>query len=312
LADLLHGYRTISTLGQGARSAIFHVIHESTGQFYALKRVVRKGSEDQRFIEQVEIEYQVSHGIEHPHLRHSVAIHRNKKWLQTQEVLLLMEYVPGLTLEQAKPHRLDHFLTIFRKVANGLDALHKHGFVHADMKPNNIVLGAGGLVKIIDFGQSCPLGHKKERIQGTPDYIAPEQVRRLPLDQRTDVFNLGATMYWVLTDLAYPTDLPAGMRDGPEIVKVRQPQTPKEANDKIPLALSQLIMDCCKANPNDRPPDMPQVESRLDIVQTLWRRKLEELRESHRARRPEGRPTDASAPPMGAPGAVADRTAPNS
>ncbi len=245
---------------------------------------MRKEPEDQRFIEQVEIEYEVSHKIEHPFLRHSISIHRNKKWLQTNEVMLLMEFVSGKTLEEHRPNRLDHFLIIFQKVARGLHALHQQGYVHADLKPNNIMVGVEGLVKIIDFGQSCPIGHKKERIQGTPDYIAPEQVRRLVLDQRTDVFNLGATMYWVLTGKNLPTELPVHLRGNVEIVRADKPLTPKEINDKFPLSLSQLIMECCNTNPMDRPANMQQVESRLKMVQTLWRQKLDELKASHRSK----------------------------
>ena len=285
MAELIPGYRTVGKLGQGAHSTIYHVVQSSTGQYFALKRVIKKEPEDQRFIDQVEAEYKVSHGIEHPHIRHSVALHRNKKWLQTNEVMLLMEFVPGRTVEEHRPNRLDHFLTIFRKVAKGLSALHREGYVHADMKPNNILVGPGGVVKIIDFGQSCPIGHKKERIQGTPDYIAPEQVSRSTLDQRTDVYNLGATMYWVLTDQTYSMELPAHLRSGLEVVKGQKQRSPKEINEKFPLALSRLIVDCCKSNPNDRPPDVRQVESRLTMVQTLWRQKLDELKAGRRAAR---------------------------
>lgn len=291
MPDFLPGYRTVATLGQGARSLLYQVV-DGSGKPFALKRVVRKDSEDGRFIEQVETEYKVSHAIEHPHLRHSIALHRTRKWWQTREVLLLMEFVPGQTLEQHRPAQLDHFLIIFRKVALGLDALHRHGYIHADMKPNNVVVGPEGVVKIIDFGQSCLIGHKKGRIQGTPDYIAPEQVRRLNLNQRTDVFNLGATMYWVLTGKSFPTSLPAQLRSKVEVVKTDKPQTPREINEKTPLALSQLIMDCCKSNPTERPADMGQVESRLKVVQTLWRQKLEELKAARR---------EAPAPPRPAP-----------
>jgi len=278
LADMIPGFRRVAVLGQGARSQILQVIEEASGRFYALKHVIRRSSADDRFIEQVETEYAVSCGIKHPHLRHSVNMHRNKKWLQTNSVMLVMEYVPGQTLEQHRPARLDHFLTIFRKVARGLSALHERGYVHADMKPNNIVLGAQGIVKIIDFGQSCPIGHRKVRIQGTPDYIAPEQVRRLTLDQRTDVFNLGATMYWALTSQTYPTDMPASADGSVAVVKADQLRSPKDINDKFPQALSQLVMDCCQSNPNERPQTMSEVESRLEMVQTLWRKKLDALK----------------------------------
>jgi len=282
----------VTTLGQGARSTIYQVVEEGTGTVRALKRVTRREGDDDRFIAQVETEYTVSHGIEHANLRHSLVLHRNKKWRQTNEVLLLMEFVPGKTLDQHRPNRLDHFLTIFRRVARGLHALHQHGFIHADMKPNNVIVGPQGIVKVIDFGQSCPIGHKKERIQGTPDYIAPEQVRRSTLDQRTDVFNLGATMYWVLTGANFPTDLPAHLRSGVEVKKSDRPLSPREINEKFPLALSQLIMDCCKSNPKDRPQNMGQVESRLQLVQKLWRQKIEELKASKRTAEEPALPPD--------------------
>lgn len=290
MAEIMPGFRVVGMLGQGARSTILQVLEESTGKFYALKRVVRNEADDQKFIEQVEIEFKVANGIDHVHLRRAEALHRNKKWLQVNEICLLMEYVPGRTLEQHRPNRLDHFLIIFRKVALGLAALHDYGFVHADMKPNNVVLGSGGIVKIIDFGQSCPIGHRKERIQGTPDYMAPEQVRRLTLDQRTDVFNLGATMYWVLTGQTFPTDVPAGVRAGIEVVRSEKPMTPKEINPKFPLALSQLVMDCCQPNPKDRPRDMKSVEGRLRTVQSMWRKKLDELKAQRRGH--DGHSTD--------------------
>lgn len=296
MSDIMPGFRVVGTLGKGARSVILQVLEESTGKFFALKRVIKSDPGDQKFIEQVEIEHKVASKIDHVHLRRAFALHRNKKWLQTNEICLLMEYVPGQTLEQHRPNRLDHFLIIFRKVTLGLGALHENGFVHADMKPNNVVLGADGIVKIIDFGQSCPIGHRKERIQGTPDYIAPEQVRRLNLDQRTDVFNLGATMYWVLTGHTHPTELPAGMRAGIELVRGDKPLTPKEINPKFPLALSQLVMDCCKSNPKERPQDMKQVEGRLRVIQSMWRKKLDELKAQRRDGAPAPDPIIANPP----------------
>ena len=70
--------------------------------------------------------------------------------------------------------------------------MNSRGYVHADTKPNNIIVSAKGTVKIIDLGQSCPLGTIKERIQGTPDFIAPEQVNRRPLARRVRPYVIGA------------------------------------------------------------------------------------------------------------------------
>ncbi len=157
--------------------------------------------------------------------------------------------------------------------------MHDGGFLHTDIKPTNIMITQEGSVKIIDFGQSCPIHHRKERIQGTPDYIAPEQVRRMALDQRTDVFNLGATMYWVLTSEKYPTEIRGtDSRGGISLVTSDRPLTPIELNDKIPLALSKLVMECCRENPEERPADMVQVSATLRVVQKLWQKQREALR----------------------------------
>jgi len=273
------GYRLIRQIGTGAGSKISLAVELNTRQEFAIKHVLRDVPDGDKFIEQVETEYLVSHQLQHRNLRHSFSIHRLRKRLLVREVAVVMEYVDGLSLEKARPNRLNTFLTLFTKVAAGLDAMHNAGFVHSDIKPTNIMIARGGVVKIIDFGQSCRLHHRKARIQGTPDYIAPEQVRRLPLDQRTDVFNLGATMYWVLTSEKYPTELRGpDQRGGINVLTANKPIAPVELNNKIPLALSQLVMDCCKSNPKDRPSDMRQVMARLSVVRKLWTKYLEGLR----------------------------------
>lgn len=275
----LPGYRITRQIGTGAGSKIYLAVEMSSNKQVAVKHVGRESPEDDRFIAQAENEYSVSSKLAHSCLRQSFSIHRLRKRLQLRDLLLVMEYVDGLPMERALPNRLKTFLALFTKVARGLDAMHQAGFLHTDIKPTNILIAKGGTVKIIDFGQSCPTNHRKERIQGTPDYIAPEQVRRLPLDQRTDVFNLGATMYWVLTSETYPTAI-----RGPDVhvginkAKSRKPIAPIERNSKIPLALSALVMECCRDNPAERPADMGQVVARLAVVQKLWMQYRESVR----------------------------------
>jgi serine/threonine-protein kinase len=144
------------------------------------------------------------------------------------------------------------------------------GWVHADLKPNNIVVADDGAIKIIDLGQSCPVGKIKQRIQGTPDYIAPEQVQRQPLDARTDVYNLGATIYWTLTGAAIPTAMPKkGVATLKDDMSVRAPE---KLNPQVPPALSKLVLDCIEVLPNRRPENMNVVASRLDMVRRALNR----------------------------------------
>ena len=278
MATKLSGYEFIDQIGTGAGARIHKAIHSKTGKIYAIKHVVRNSADDDRFIEQTLNEYKVTHELDHPYLRHSYKLHRVRQLLATRELYLVMDYIDGLPLTIARPNRLNSFFLVFRRVALGLDVLHETGFVHADIKPSNIMLSAGGGVRIIDFGQACPLHHRKTRVQGTPDFIAPEQVRRLPLDQRTDVFNLGATMYWTLTSENYPTQLPNEADRGMRLNSTERPLAPIELNDKIPLALSTLVMECCKENPGERPAEMKLLGARLETIHKRWAQYLDSLR----------------------------------
>ena len=283
LSTRLPGYEFTRRIGTGAGSEIDLAVEAKSGKRFAVKHVVRNTAEDERFLAQTENEYNVSSNLDHPALRRSYALHRVRKRLQVRELFLVMEYVDGLNLERARPNRLNTFLTLFQKVALGLEAMHQAGYIHTDIKPTNIMLAPRGVVKVIDFGQSCAINHRKERIQGTPDYIAPEQVRRLQLDKRTDVFNLGATMYWVLTSEKYPTAIRGtDPRGGISLVGSDKPIAPIELNDKIPLSLSKLVMECCRENRAERPADMRQVGARLAVVQKLWRKHRETLRANRR------------------------------
>lgn len=271
---ILTGYDIVSRIGRGAGAVISLARDTANARHVAVKHVVRRTPEDDRFIAQAENEYTVASGFTHESLRQCFDIVRVRKWLKTRELVLVMEYVEGERLEDACPENLGEIIGIFRQVAEGLHALHQHGFVHADIKPNNILLPRSGGVKIIDFGQSCPLGHTKERVQGTPDYIAPEQVLRHALDQRTDVYNLGATMYWVVTGKWFKTMVtvasPTATRIALESQRGNLP--PHELNPKVPLPLSKLVMECCATAKDDRPRDMREVISRLEVAEHLLER----------------------------------------
>jgi len=125
-------------------------------------------------------------------------------------------------------------------------------------------MNKSGTIKIIDLGQSCKIGTTKQRIQGTPDYIAPEQVRRKPLGPKTDIFNLGATMYWAITGQNVPTLIPKKDNFGLPVTEVCR--APHEIRKQMPLAISKLVMDCIKDNPVDRPSNMMILVSRLDSM----------------------------------------------
>jgi serine/threonine-protein kinase len=261
----VRGYSITQRIGTGARSTIYLATEDESKNTVALKRVVLEKSEDTRVFEQVETEYRVAKRIDHPYVRKCFELKRIRSLFKIKELLLSMEYFEGQSLEDAPTLSLVDVLLVFRMVASGLNAMHQQGFVHCDIKPNNILLSKSGTIKIIDLGQSCRIGTTKPRIQGTPDYIAPEQVRRRPLGPKTDVFNLGATMYWALTGKNVPTLIPK-KKNGIGLVIPKNCPAPHEIRKKVPVGVSKLIMDCIKDNPADRPRNMMMVISRLDLM----------------------------------------------
>jgi eukaryotic-like serine/threonine-protein kinase len=114
------------------------------------------------------------------------------------------------------------------------------------------------------MGQSCPMRTAKERIQGTPDFIAPEQVHRLPLDARTDAYNFGASLYWALTGRPIPTVLPRERKSNLRSDYLVVP--PEKYNEQVPASLSKLIVECVEMSPANRPESMAEVASRLSLI----------------------------------------------
>ena len=258
------GFIIIKRIGNGARSTIYLATDDQDNTKVALKRVIFRKPEDLRAFEQTETEYKVARRIDHPYVRKCYKLKKMRSIFKVKEMLLSMEMFEGKTLEEGPSLSLVDVLLVLRMVANGLNAMHQRGFVHCDIKPNNILLSKSGSIKIIDLGQSCKIGTTKRRIQGTPDYIAPEQVRRKPLGPKTDIFNLGATMYWALTGHNVPTLIPKKDSFGMPIPQSLR--APHEVKKQIPPGVSKLVTDCVKDNPAERPRNMMTVISRLDIM----------------------------------------------
>jgi serine/threonine-protein kinase len=255
----------VEYLGSGARSTIWSVRDRRTNRLVALKRIFKQGGDDGRFLDQALNEYHVASQFDHPNLRKYYRLRRVRQWLRVVELHLIMELCPGQSCQARRPEGLDETVRVMMATAEALCHMHAQGFVHADMKPNNLIVADDGTVKIIDFGQSCPIGTIKPRIQGTPDFIAPEQVHRRPLDGRTDIFNLGATLYWILTGQPIPTILPKS-DDAIQLVAEMKVRRPEDINPQVPPVLSRLVLDCIEPTPSRRVGSMKEVLSRLDLV----------------------------------------------
>jgi serine/threonine-protein kinase len=264
----LFGYPVVGRLGEGAGSTIYRIRDPRSGTEYAIKHVVKRSDKDQRFIDQVVGEYRIGTSIEHESIRRIGRLFRKRRRFRIAEVGLVMECVEAPSLDTVQDLSLLDKVRIFIRLAEGLKAMHDAGYVHADMKPTNVLVD-GTDVRIIDLGQACEIGTTKDRIQGTPGYIAPEQAHRRRITERTDVYNLGATMYWSISGRLIPTALPpkGGETEvssgplGPD--RIAMPVPLVELVPGTPPELAELVQDCVRVSRGDRPATMIPVIDRL-------------------------------------------------
>ncbi len=254
----IDGYPILSLIGEGAFSKIYAAKDPKTRQLLALKHVIiNDPKKDERWVEQMESETRIANALDHPVLRKVLNFKRQRRWLKSLGAIMLMEFVDGRTLDAIKPD-VEETIRIFIHLAQGLQHMEQQGFVHCDMKPINVLVTSNGDVKIIDLGQACECGTVKKRIQGTPGYMAPEQAHRREITPATDVYNLGATMYWVLCGRVIPTALPprgqnSGLTTGAVEERFLKPPVPAdEINPEVPNIVAKTIQESVAPLPEDR------------------------------------------------------------
>jgi serine/threonine protein kinase len=259
-------FQVIGTLGTGAHSTILHIRRSADGRQYALKVVPITDSDDLKFLEQAEHEYRVSQKLDHINLIKVYILEKHRAWkvLRIRELRLLIEYVNGRTLDKFGVLPIPKLVQIFQHVAAGLAHMHRRDVCHADLKPNNIMLSRTGDVKIIDYGLAWIKGENKRRVQGTPEYMAPEQAKNRVVNEQTDIFNFGATMYRLCTwrhipQVAAQGSLPLTAKSWQAMLK-----PVREGNPNVPPSLANLIEHCLAYQPQQRIERVSDIQATLD------------------------------------------------
>jgi serine/threonine protein kinase len=259
-------FQILGTLGKGAHSTILHIRRSGDSRQYALKVVPIESKDDEKFLEQAEHEYAVAQKLDHPNLIKVYALEKQRKWVvgPVSKVHLLIEYVNGKTMDGFKVIPLPQLVQVFAQVADGLIHMHRRNVYHADLKPNNIMISKTGDVKVIDFGLAWIKGENKARVQGTPEYMAPEQIKHRMVNDRTDIFNLGATMYRMTTWRNIPAIMSEGSPplDSKNWEKLLKPV--KELNPKAPTPYADLIHRCIAYQASNRPENVREIKDVLD------------------------------------------------
>ncbi len=221
-----------------------------------LVKLLKKEHESEKKINQFENELQISSKLESSGFRKAL----DKTFIEGQHALIL-EYVSGVTLAQffTKPASIPEFLTIAIQCTSLLGKLHKKHIIHKDINSNNILYDQKNKkISLIDFNISSEINLKSnhlenpERLEGTLDYISPEQTGRVNrvVDYRSDLYSLGITLYELLCG-----SLPFMTNDSLELIHfhiAKKPVAPHKHNKNIPPVISEIILKLLSKNAEDR------------------------------------------------------------
>jgi tRNA A-37 threonylcarbamoyl transferase component Bud32 len=256
-------YRIEKTLGRGGMGEVLSVLDESTGKRFALKRLLPGAKPKHALL--LSREFHTLHGLSHPNVVHAFDYGVSKG-----VPYFTMELLAGSDVEDMAPMPWRDALSILRDVACALSLIHARHLVHRDVSARNVWRTPDGVVKLIDFGALAPFGDAND-IAGTPPYLAPEALRSRVLDQRTDLFSLGALGYFLLTGRhAFSArafaELEQHWMAGPAALGAGFAQLGRHDLEAPPEQLEQLVDALLAVDPQSRPGSAAEVLDTLDAL----------------------------------------------
>ncbi|MGO8703390.1 MAG: serine/threonine protein kinase [Candidatus Brocadiia bacterium] len=270
----IHGFEILERIGSGAESAIYRAREPSSRRTVALKHVVICTAENEKYLRHARNEYKVlryvqenSGGTPPPGIVRAYNLIRTGFLRRHKEHLLVMQYIEGRDLKREGRYSTGQMVHILIGVCDALAALHRLKLIHGDMKPENIMVDSAGKPTVVDFGFSCKVGSRAESIKGTREYIAPEQVDGGQLTEKTDVYNFGASMYFLFAGRHLPAFIPVP-GDGSHFIGPRSVETPalRTLNASIPPALDEIVLRCVRKDELARPSSIEEVREVLIAV----------------------------------------------
>ena len=245
-------YEILGRIGSGGMADVYKGKDHKLNRYVAIKVLKSDYRNDQVFIQKFVSEAQAAAGLMHPNVVNVYDVGQDRGLFY-----MVMELVEGITLKDyiEKKGKLSakETISISIQMVTGLQAAHNHHIIHRDIKPQNIIISKEGKVKVTDFGIARATTATKTistSVMGSVHYTSPEQARGGVVDEKSDIYSVGITMYEMITG-----HVPF---DGDSTVSValkhlqEEMVSPAEEVPDIPYSLECIIMKCTQKNPERR------------------------------------------------------------
>ncbi len=277
--DLVGSYRLESMIAEGGMGRIFRATHLTLGRRVAIKFLLPEHAARPDLVQRFFNEARSVNAIQHPHILEIYDFLQERSPDGRNLVYMVMEHLEGedVRVRLAREGRLPAgaVVHIGAQVAEALAAAHSGGILHRDLKPDNIFLCRQPLdfVKLLDFGAAKAFGDRPGAdltrpgvAIGTPEYMAPEQIRNRQLDGRVDAYALGIVLYELLTG-----EVPFSAAKTAAVLAMhsrREPPRMSERGVDVPVQLESVILRCLAKDPGDRYPNLEAVGQALRAAVT--------------------------------------------
>ena len=263
LDDRFQIHEVISRSGM---ASIFKATDSKTGGTVAVKIPHLQFESDAGFFSRFQREAEIGKKLHHPNILHFIDVPDQSR------PYIVMEYLEGRSLadmmNEIRPFPVADAVQIASRICDALAHMHENQIIHRDLKPQNVMICKDGTLRIIDFGIAKSMEARRltfagfTSTMGTPDYMAPEQVKGRRGDARTDIYALGAMLYEMTTGHV-PFEGP-----NPFIVMnsrlTGDPLAPRKRNPEIPPEIEEIILHAMEREPHKRYPSAAEMKAELD------------------------------------------------